>query len=371
MSEFEPEHPLALKDAWSAFMCPECRGLFRVSLGANGRCQCPLCSSNVAVPSPSADEQVEAANPVKVLPLERRRVQRDDPSQAWDQAPTERTTHASQAGMIWASLFLLSAGIVIGGLLVVQNRESKKAVSGQGSPTTDDAVTFRAPEQAFIGVEEGEDGPLIQIEFDELREAHDASVKFLACQSLEEMAPLIREPERVMPLAREHYQREPFQAVAAHSVDEEGSAQVIDRFVSFKVILADYSLRLIAIELTDQGPLIDWESWVGHCEIPWETVIENKTQTEVFVRARASPASYYNFQFRDENQWVCFRLARSLDEPVIFGYVPRDSPIMRQLLSGGGQEDAVRLRIRYPENPVAKNQVLITDYIGSGWVNGL
>lgn len=373
MSKSQRE-PLAAKGAWAPFMCPACRGLFRAPTDRDGEIECPLCESKANLCRPST----VAPSPSSVAPLEkplrRRRTTNVAQEQSWDRPSTTEEQTSSSKGVILTALFLFSILLMVGTLLMIKERNlrfsadfpaNKPSQSNQASSMGSLDFSNSAPNAP------SESGNLLELESSDLKMAREAASKFLNCESVTELAKLIRDPERVMPLVRSYYERIPFEKVGALEIDEDGVAQVSKHFASFAVVLKDYSSRPIAVELSEEGALVDWESWVGYCEIPWETFVDNKVRKTTEVRVSVQRAFYYNFSFRDDSQWVCFRLARSPDEPVVFGYLPVDSPILSKLPKQNGLEATFVLKVRFPDPAVSSNQVLIEEFIQSGWVLGL
>lgn len=374
MNDSERE-PLTSKGTWAPFMCPNCRGLFRAPLSAKSAAYCPLCDHEIEFPiSSQPPEQEEDLSPN--VPVRRRRQSKPVTDRhSWDKQSPQEQNKPNNSGLIWATLFILSVGLAVAAYSIFNAREAREKTVESSTDSSEKETSFRVPgstssssrfSQSFSKTD-----PLVELETKDLEIAREATAKFLQCQTIEEMAPLIREPERVVPLMREYYAKFPFNPQAPLSVDGSGVAHVAKQFTSFEVVLEDYSSRPIAVELTEKGPLIDWESWVSHCEIPWKSLIANHVKTETLVRVTVSHATYYNFSFRDDSQWACYRLSRTPDEPVIYGYVSRVSPIVNRLPGPGDPEATTRLRIRFPEPTVKDNQVIITDYVGSGWVKGL
>jgi len=103
--------------------------------------------------------------------------------------------------------------------------------------------------------------------------------------------------------------------------------QTSQGFVSILVTQADFLQKPIALELTDDGrALVDWESWVGYCEEPWESFISNQTTQSTLVRVKALESSYYNFNFSDDSQWACFELQRGTDDQIWIPELAEQSP---------------------------------------------
>ena len=369
MTESEHESP-ASQGSWTAFMCPCCRGLFRSSTQAGQTVTCPLCETKIQLETRTKNVVHEEQN--EAPPLQRRRRSpRQETTQSWDQDSSQQKNQTNNTGIIWASLFLLSVGVAVGAFFIIQTQKQRLNDKNSGSQSN----AFKVPDQGVYTNDgsgtEGSNEPLLQLEHNHIELAREAAKQFLSCETIEEFPPLIRDPERVMPLVREYYQTTPYQPIGALSVDKREIAEVVKRFTSFEVILKNYTSRPIAVELADEGPLVDWESWVSYCEIPWESFIEGKVQKETLVRVQASHDFYFNFQFSDDSKWTCFRLTRSPDEPILFGYVPRDAPFLKALLNQEALNGSLRLKVRFPDNPVTDNQILITDFVGAGWVNGL
>ena len=80
--------------------------------------------------------------------------------------------------------------------------------------------------------------------------------------------------------------------------------------------------------------------------------------------------NYYNREFNDDSKWVSVRLAHPTSERTIYGYIAKDSPSMMVLLADirNMERLATIIKVHYPENSVANNQVVISEYLLKGWV---
>lgn len=368
------QEPLDSTGSWAPFMCPSCRGLFRSPTDKAGDAQCPLCELDLTVPrgKPPARSQETP----EVSPTRKRRRSSKAKRHNWENAQSQPQSRGTSKGIIFTSIFLSSIVLVAAVLLLLKDKERRLGSPQKESPLSEGGRSLDSPSRdSFFDFSTKSANkakePLLEIETADLQMAREAASAFLSCESIDELAPLIRDPERVMPLLREFYRQTPYQATEAIAVDEEGVAQVAKRFTSFNIVLKDYSTRAIAVELTKTEALVDWESWVGYCAIPWETFVESKITEPTEVRVEVKRAYYYNFNFRDDSKWACFRLATTSDAPVIYGYAPLTEDFVSKLPGASKPGATFVLKIRFPDTAVTSNQVIITDFLQSGWVLGL
>ena len=272
---------------------------------------------------------------------------------------------------------MLSIALIVGAFFLFKDRFQEMALFGKETDKSKKNFEIsefdeRAKEKSSPESEiEKENERYLKQAMSNLVLAQAAAREFLHCNTFEEYAAVIRDPERVMPHVRKFYQDNPYQLTGRYSISKDGATEVAKNFLSFQVVLGNYSKQQIAVELTDDGAKVDWESWVSYCEQPWDSFVEERTSEPTLVRVAITADSYYNFSFRDDSKWVCYRLSRSPDEPVIFGYLPSDSPLRKKLPKTQNIPEAVILKIRYPDDAVSGDQVLITDFVASGWVLGL
>ena len=213
-------------------------------------------------------------------------------------------------------------------------------------------------------------GPVDVVTPQEIEEAKAAAKEFLLAPDLESLAPLIRDSERVMPLVQKYYANTPYQPAEIREKPFEGSTnEKFEDLVSFKVTMKDFSEKLIAVEMTFEGPKVDWESWVVYCDMPWDQFITAKSQETNKVRVKITKDTYYNFDYQDDEKWQCFRLQYPDSDDILFGYLPATSESLSQLPQDIGEANKIQVTIRFPENPKAANQVLISEPIADGWIS--
>ena len=306
--------------------------------------------------------------------MRRRKEDTRDPS--WDREKSESSKGGPSKGVIFTALFFLSILLCVAAFLFLQEKERRLSAFKKEPTNSEGAQGSNQPqENSFYdfsnATKNSSQEPILEVVTADLDTARLAAKTFLDSKTIEEFAPLIRDSERVMPLVREYYRQNPYQVIGARAVDAQGVAQVAKRFVSFNVVLRDYSSRAIALELTQTKALVDWESWVGYCEVPWETFIEDQVTEATEVRVQIQRASYFNFKFRDDREWACYRLSTSNDSSVVYGYARLTEPFLSKLPGPNDPEVTGILKVRYPDSVVSSNQIIITDFVQTGWVVGL
>ncbi len=138
---------------------------------------------------------------------------------------------------------------------------------------------------------------------------------------------------------------------------------------ALKVRTRSYEEKSLAFVDTPQGLKIDWESWVGWSEMPWEEFLASKPTTGRVFRLNLSPTDYYNFAFSDDQKWQAYRLQSPDGEHSIYGYAERDSAVgYASRCPPDSKQMALMLALKFPENATSDNQVLIEKFVAEGWV---
>jgi hypothetical protein len=133
---------------------------------------------------------------------------------------------------------------------------------------------------------------------------------------------------------------------------------------------------------------LDWESWVGHSEMPWSDFRAKRTITPTLFRVFVEEGNYYNYEFTDEKRYLSIVLRSPDGEQRLNGYCERDSRVgeaMRMLtgsLAPGDRENPARLpalyqrgsqtpvtlQLAFPPAAQSDNCVIITDLITGSWL---
>ncbi len=194
---------------------------------------------------------------------------------------------------------------------------------------------------------------------------------FLDAPTPAELLRHVRDPEQTAPrleawLAGKPYAAPGFREIiddSANFVEEDGS------MVTVQVRTGDFGVREIVL-LGKAGSLkVDWESWAGWSEMSWEEFQAKRPTEPKWFRVTLSRVDYYNFSFKDEKEWVSYRLDSPDDSASLYGYVPTASQLderIRPIEAGG--EVKLLLRLKYPPGALSGNQVLIDSVSGREWV---
>jgi len=193
---------------------------------------------------------------------------------------------------------------------------------------------------------------------------------FLSAKSYEECLKYVRDPKRVGELMKKHYLSEAYSAVEFRKPEDGWQMHPYESFLITNVQTTDFENLAVAVERQSDGKyLIDWESFVGYSDLPWEEISEKRPTEPLLIRARASLSSYYNFGFTEE-VWACVQLQDQDGDHNLYGYIKLDDPLLKELgrVMSPRAASHVTLKVAFPEDAKADNQVLITEVVTNGWV---
>lgn len=189
------------------------------------------------------------------------------------------------------------------------------------------------------------------------------------CQTVDQLQPYLRPVPELRKKLENYY--------AGHALHFDKVDTVYDvspmvdypgRFL-FSASFAQGKGRLGVIFKQGDRLFLDWASFVGYCDIPWEQIKTQKSREPFTIRAIRSTAEYYNHGFDSEN-YRCFELTRNDSNETFYAYAKRDSEVYSQMLPIGVSELSAEmtLKVRYPEE-VKDDKLLIIDAVESGhWI---
>jgi hypothetical protein len=255
-------------------------------------------------------------------------------------------------------------GLVIAGALAWSLRNVKEAEvqAGRIRDDTESALASEAREEH---------------EASELVERIDAALRrFFTTKSVDSLALQVRQPERVLPLMRKHYARDPLRLNPVESVRALQPITLDNRanFWIASVSLFDGRKPNLIIEIDPAGkPLIDWETLVCYQPMPWDKFArERPAGSSMDFRVYVERDTFFSHEFADAGRWLCFRLTALESEESMFGYVHADSGDARTLLEalhkhGSGRASLI-LRLGIPERLQSRQGVVIEKVQSTRWI---
>lgn len=399
----------ASPNRWVPFQCPSCFGLFRVrksQVGETGHC--PTCRSlnHLSERGPSAETKPREATPVSDEALlekvsvaktmtpeeienqeaERKRRRRQYSGAAEDTIDWEEEKSSSRRpkGLPWQLVWsmVLGMGVILAaGVYYVKNSKPTPTKGGSAiiaDPQAQamlDEMLEKDKSEIYLD-ETGKDMTIDAVDqykkFDLLK-VEGAVKAFLTSGSVEERAKWIRDPERVKPMMLQFY--------GGNELEAEGFEFLNKSEVSYRgnllttlVQTADFLSSPIAIERVGKGEeavyLVDWESWVGYCDMKPEDMRVKKPTDEILMRVVVKPESYYNYDFSDDSTWRSYRMELRDSEYSFLGYAKINSETDKHFLGlrkNGGSVPCI-VRVVYPPKARGKDLVEIVEVVSDGWI---
>jgi hypothetical protein len=370
---------------WLGYTCPECFAIFRVPVEGQGKvAECPHCDLQVilghreivadaaAVVGAGEEDGAESVSWERSERsgrlMRKKRVSKKivNKSPDWDNEVPDLPPREGRVLylVLLVGLLFMTAGA---GVFLKQFLESREQV-----------VRIKTAPQIIIpGVEaekeEFDSAEILGENFEmnrEIKRLTEVVEGFLKAPDLATMLGYVRDRKRVEPLVRGYYALHDYAPSPYRELAPFGNLKFQKSFLSIDVEMEDFSSRPIAVEKTKEGYLVDWESWVGYCEMPWAELRRVKPTKPVLMRVRVSSVSYYNFNFSDDRKWESYHLTDVSDEYSVYGYVEKYSELAGQLAPAKeeGRSGAMIVRLRFPEEAMSDNQVFIEDIVTVGWV---
>lgn len=348
---------------WSGYVCPDCRGVFRVPTDHDGKgVVCPSCRRVLRIAEPTEETP----------PLISESETEGELETAWDAEPASSQV-ASDFQKSPVILWLGAAGVVVlilGGFasLRLLRHDSPRAVDSAAVPvlkapslTSSEALSEKteavAASEAEIFTPE------------KIREAQQVVASFFAAKTFDEAAASIFHPEKTRPRLVKSFPDGVFESGGKKITGEIYIANSQEPVASFPVQTEDYETKNIHLHFTPEGPKVDWEAWAAWSEMEWSDFTRDKPTTPVLFRIQLSAKDYYNFTFSDEKQWQSFQLESADGEHALSGYAARNSEIHSQLrrsLEAGSKQ--VTVLLKYPENASSSSQVIIDQVVRTNWL---
>ena len=354
---------------WIGYVCPDCRFVFRVPRDHDGQgIVCPSCRRLLKIPAAddptpalvAAPKRITTADPApeEGMTMKKRRRSRKGGSEnhSWEAQP--RGGRSGRGERRQMSMMLIGGGVllalILGVVFYAMNRGGQEVVRSS-APAAEPA----AAEPALV----------VRGESEILADAEPMAEKFLTATTVEEILPLVRHPEVTEARMRAFYPEGKVEPAGMAQFNTGGGISLRGNLASVGVRTDDFEERSLAFIDGPDGLEVDWESWVGWSELPWEEFREAKPTDPKLFRVTVSPIEYYNFAFTDDAKWQSYRLTSPDKEHAIYGYVEKGSVLEQRVRPPGDSKSATAiLELKFPEDARSDNQVEIIRYVAEGWV---
>lgn len=250
----------------------------------------------------------------------------------------------------------LLLALTVGGVFVAMNRTSP-------APPVLPVVAAKPPEakQAATPTARG-DATL-------LAEAEPLVTKFLKSTTVDEILPLVRQPEISGPRMRAFYPDGKIDPAGMSKFNSAGGLYSNGNFISVQITDSNLDERVITLVDTADGLKIDWESWANWSDMTWEDFLRTKPTTSHVFRVTLSTVDYYNFDFSDDVKWHSYRLLSPTGNKSLYGYALRGSSLdVRLQPTSETNRVNYMLSLVYPPNATSDSQVEIEGIVAEGWV---
>jgi hypothetical protein len=275
---------------------------------------------------------------------------------------------------VWAALLVIAVLLMIAASVILKQNKHKL----QEEPVAEQAPSQPATPKVQEPVEQTPQpianpqppGP-IQAAISEFgirgtyKKASTALKNFLDADSLEKRKKFTRSIQRVGPLMDHYYETRDPGVIKHHSLTDYSNSSALEKFYLIGVTLDDFSSTYGILTIEQGRFMVDWEAFVGYSEMTLDQFKADKTQSPTLFRLRVKTDDYFNFDFTPD-KYQCLQLSGIEEKTVLYGYVIKGTGAISSLQPG--QEEFFTLRLRYPEQPKAANQVFIDEVITSGWV---
>jgi len=333
--------------------------------------------TKVAVAKTMTPEELEEAAAAAANHRERRRVYSGAKEQLdWEEGD-DQGARKGVSGYFVGVVAMLAVLVAAGGIYYVQTAPAGKP----GSSTTivgGSASNLALAESLKItsSIDEVDHEVIDQIDeyakYD-LQAIDDVVKAFLESNSVEERLKWVREPERVKPLMMTHYDGNEIIPEGYRSFDR-SAISYRGRYLTSMVRTEDFLAYPIAVirdgEEGLENYLVDWESWVGYCEITPEEARAQRPTEPFLMRVLLRPESYFNYSFSDDTKWNAYQMHFRNSDEVFLAYSEKKSvpDETLKLVRKEGITSPFLVRVRFPQGARAGNQVEIVEVVGFGWI---
>lgn len=199
---------------------------------------------------------------------------------------------------------------------------------------------------------------------------------YFQAKKLEDFVPLIRHPERVSALIRDHHQRVAAPTSSLRQIQQLRPITLDNRanFWILSAMLTDGGRQDLVVEIDESGkPRIDWETAVTYQPMAWDQFVQDRPRDIAMdFRVYIENDNFFSHEFQDANRWDCFRMTTLGGEEALFGYTQANGSLSHELRDhisrNGGQKTAVIVRLSVPVGIQSRRGVIIEKSLSSRWI---
>lgn len=199
--------------------------------------------------------------------------------------------------------------------------------------------------------------------------------KYLSATTVEEIAPLVRHPDHVVPLIKEAWEREPRLPMELVRIRQMNPRSINNHeFWLLQVDVADGPVQSLAVERTAQDQtLVDWETHVIYQPMKWEDFVSERPSDAAYeFRVWLLPDIHYSHEFSDQRRWRAYHISAKDSREHLFAYAPVGSELANfidnAIRSLPRQPIPLLARIRFPLGGKAPRGVVIEKIIEPHWM---
>lgn len=196
---------------------------------------------------------------------------------------------------------------------------------------------------------------------------------FLAAGTIEERLKYVRHPDRIRPLMEDFYRDHELKTYTFELVANYMSASLSRRpFIALSVRTKEDTSLPVLLEDSEEGLLVDWESFICYNPLTPEEFLEVRPAEPVKMRVYASYDNFYAYEFAEESEYICFRLEFRDSDTRLFGYVKRGTTVEQKFhdlfgSQGRNLRKPLILALHFPEGGRGRRSVVIDDVESPLW----
>ena len=159
------------------------------------------------------------------------------------------------------------------------------------------------------------------------RASKETFTKFLQAQEFNKKVQHIRFGARLLPAMAGYYLRNEDEPPVI-SMFKSGKLEEIDgkQYFQATASIPGVSARPVHFEKIEDRFLLDWESFVGYGEMPWNDFLKEKPTKPVLFRLIAEKSSEYRAPYNDQSKFLSLRLSDKKHRKNCFAYLSTRGP---------------------------------------------